>query len=301
MLEMGNLNPHGRFVHVYLNGIYWGQYDAREPLVEHTLASYLGGAPSDYVNVRGNDNVGDSFVLGTPEPPNILPWERILSLQDSYAAVRPYLDVKCLIDFMLLWLYGDCESEYRACGPLDAGSGFKFWMADADGFLRTSALGADRASNRGPAGLFGALAEEGNPDFKMLLADRIYAGCFNGGPLTPARNDARLAARMAEVHDSLLAECARWAYRTPASWESAAATIRSSLFPKRTDQLVALLRAHGFLPAFDPPTFNRYGGLVAEGFQPQLSSSKGPIYYTLNGESASYRASHPAWKSGDAG
>ena len=25
----GDLNPHGRFVHVYLNGVYWGQYDAR--------------------------------------------------------------------------------------------------------------------------------------------------------------------------------------------------------------------------------------------------------------------------------
>ena len=30
MLEMGNLAPHGRFVHVYLNGNYWGQYHLRE-------------------------------------------------------------------------------------------------------------------------------------------------------------------------------------------------------------------------------------------------------------------------------
>ena len=29
MLEMGNLAPHGRFVHVYLNGRYWGQYHLR--------------------------------------------------------------------------------------------------------------------------------------------------------------------------------------------------------------------------------------------------------------------------------
>ena len=25
MLEMGQIAPHGRFVHVYLNGQYWGQ------------------------------------------------------------------------------------------------------------------------------------------------------------------------------------------------------------------------------------------------------------------------------------
>jgi hypothetical protein len=117
----------------------------------------------------------------------------------------------------------------------------------------------------------------------MLLADRIYAHCFNNGPLTPARNDARLAARMREAHDSLLAECARWAYRTPANWESAAATTRSSLFPKRTDELVAILRTRGFLPSFDPPALNQYGGVAASGFQPQLASSKGPIYYTVDG------------------
>ena len=88
MLDMGSLNPHGRFVHVYLNGVYWGQYDCRELLVEHFLADYLGGAAEDYVVVRGNDNVGDDFVLGAPEPPNIQPWEQSLSLRNSYSAVR---------------------------------------------------------------------------------------------------------------------------------------------------------------------------------------------------------------------
>jgi hypothetical protein len=38
MLEMGSLNPHGRFVHVYINSVYWGQYDCRELLVDHFLA-----------------------------------------------------------------------------------------------------------------------------------------------------------------------------------------------------------------------------------------------------------------------
>ncbi len=283
LLDMGSLNPHGRFVHLYLNGVYWGQYDCRELLVEPFLADYLGGSKDDYVAVRGNDNVGDDFVLGAPEPPNLLPWERVRSLSDSYPAVRPYLDVPHLIDFMLLWNYGDSESEFRACGPLNAGSGFKFWIADADGFLRTEALGLNRTSRNGPGDTFSGLVNEGHPDFKMLLADRIYRHCFNQGALTPAANEARLTARMQEVHDSLLAECARWGYRTPASWESSAAAIRSSLFPARTAQLVGYLRSAGLYPTFDPPTFNSYGGLVTNGFQPELTSSKGTIYYTLDG------------------
>ena len=283
MLDMGSLNPHGRFVHVYLNGVYWGQFDAREALVEHFLADYLGGTPEQYVNVRGNDNVGDSFIPGTPEPPNVAAWERVRSLKGSFIAVRPYVDVSNLIDFMLVWLYGDCESEYRACGPIEAGTGFKFWIADADGFLRTSASGSNRTGSLGPGDLFGALVAEGHPDFKALLADRIYRHCFNDGALTPARNTSRLAARMGEIHDSLILECARWGYRTPSNWESAAATIRSSLFPVRTTQLISQFRSRGFFPAFDPPTFNQYGGTVTNGFQVLLTSTKGTVYYTLDG------------------
>jgi hypothetical protein len=272
-----------RFVHVYVNGVYYGQYDCRELMEEHFLADYLGGASEDYVVVRGNDNVGDDFVIGTPDPPHLQPWEYTRSVKSSYHAVRSHLDVSHLIDFMLLWNYGNSESEFRCAGPISPGSGFKFWIADADGFLRTSALGLNRTSRLGPGGLFGGLVAENHPDFKTQLADRIYRHCFNNGALTPAANDARLASRMQEIRDSLLAECARWGYRTPANWESAAANIRSNLFPTRTSQLLGYLRNGGLYPSFDPPAFNQYGGLVTNGFVPVLSSTSGTIYYTLDG------------------
>ena len=70
-LEMGSLNPHGRYVHMFVNGTYWGMYDMRERMVDAFLAEYLGGAKEDYVNVRGNDNIGDNLHprhAGTAEP-----------------------------------------------------------------------------------------------------------------------------------------------------------------------------------------------------------------------------------------
>jgi hypothetical protein len=283
MLDMGSLNPHGRYVHVYVNGVYWGQYDCRELLVESFMADYLGGRSSDYGVVRGNDNVTDDFVLGAPEPPNIDPWEQARAVRGTYDKIRSRVDVPHLIDFMLLWFYGDCESEFRSCGPLVPGTGFKFWIADADGFLRTSALGLNRTDRQGPGGIFGSLVREGNPDFKVLLADRIRRHCFNQGALTPAALEGRLNDRMREIADSLVAECARWNYRTPANWESAANAIRTQLFPKRTDQLIAQLKARGFYPTFDPPAFDVRGGVVAAGFRPQLSSAAGTIFYTLDG------------------
>ena len=247
------------------------------------LADYLGGKPEEYFNVRGNDNIGYNFIPGTPDPPYRHSWDRVRSLASHYADVKPYLDVTHLTDFMLVWLYGNAESEYRASGSADAGSGFKFWLADGDGYLQTSAMGLDNTASTGPAGLFGALVTEGAADFKTLVADRSYRQFFNGGALTPEKTRARLDARMTEVHDSLIAECARWGYRTPANWESAAQTIRDGLFPGRTAQLFGYLRNRGLYPAFDPPAFNQYGGLVPAGFQPQLTSSAGTIYYTTDG------------------
>ncbi len=283
MLDMGSLNPHGRFVHIYLNGQYWGQYDCRESMDDTFMADYLGGARADYSVVRGNDNVGDDFSLGAPEPPVIAPWERVLSLRSSYNAVRPYLDVPHLIDFMVLWNYGNCESEYRSAGTVNAGTGFKFWISDADGFLRPTANGLNRTARNGPGLLWNGLMTENHSDFKTLLADRIYRHFFNGGALTPSALDARLAARMQEINDSLLLECARWNFRTPASWVADANTIRSSVFPARTSELFGMLRAAGWYPSFDPPAFNQFGGPVTNGFRPVLSSAAGTIYYTLDG------------------
>ncbi|MEO0018479.1 MAG: hypothetical protein RLZZ522_1762 [Verrucomicrobiota bacterium] len=242
----------------YINGTYWGQYNAHERLEDSFLAGYLGGKTEDYVNVRGNDNDGADFVTGTPEPPNRALWEAARANKGAYAVVKSSVDVPQLIDFMLLWFYGECEGEFRCAGPITAGSGFKFWMADADGFLRTSALTLDTTATAGPGGIFGALVAEGHPDFKMLLADRIYKHFYNTGALTPDRNLARLNTRMTEIQDSLIAECARWGYQNPTSWESSAQTIRSGLFPQRTANLLALLKGRGFFPNIDPPVLSKY-------------------------------------------
>jgi len=283
MLDMGSLNPHGRFVHVYINGAYWGQYHLRERLVSHFLADYLGGEAEDYLKVRGNDNVGSSFIPGTPVPAQRHSWYRVRDQRSSYQSIKAYLDCSHLIDFMILWSYGNCETEYRAAGPVAAGSGFKFWIADADGFLRTSALGRDRTNNSGPGALFGALVAEKDPEFMMLLADRIGMHLRHGGALTPEANTARLEERMAEIQNSLIAECARWGYRTPSNWEAAAKNITGSLFQIRTEQLLGYFRDRGWYPVSDPPSFSQQGGPILPGFRLSVSAELGTIYYTLDG------------------
>lgn len=280
MLDMGSLNPHGRFVHLYLNGAYWGQYHLRERLNDRFLADYLGGQPEDYLTVRGNDNVGSNFIPGTPDPPDREPWEWVRANRGNYALVKERLDVPHLIDFMVMWFYGNAETEYRAAGARLPGNGFKFWLADADGYLRSS---GDSTGNPGPGGLFGALTAERDPEFMTLLADRIHRHLFNDGALTPERNRARLDERMDEIADSLLAECARWGYRTPDNWIAAANDIRNGLFSSRSTTLVSQLRSRGLYPSVEAPAFNLHGGSVTNGFTVILTAGSGTLYYTLDG------------------
>lgn len=282
-LAMGSLNPHGRFAHLFVNGTYWGMYDMRERMVDAFLAEYLGGAKEDYVNVRGNDNVGDTFIPGTPEPPNRELWETVRANRSSYAVIKDKVDVSHLIDFMLIWFYGNNESEYRCAGPIAPGTGFKFWLADPDGYLRTSALNLDRTANAGPGGIFGALVSEGHPDFRTLLADRIQKHFFNNGALTPASNLARLNARMNEVQNAMVSECARWGFRTPENWASAAESIRTGLFPQRTNNLLTFLRNRGLFPTLAAPVLAQHGGSVSQGYPLTFSGTTGTVYFTLDG------------------
>ena len=281
MLEMGSLNPHGRFVNLYFNGNYWGQYHMRERLTDAFLADYLGGKTADYTNVRGNDNNGSSFILGTPDPINREPWANVLNAKGDFEKIREWVDIPHLIDFMLMWYFGNAESEFRSAGPIQPGSsGFKFWLGDADGHIRAP---GDRTGNSGPAGIFGTLVNEGNPDFMTLLADRAQMHLFNDGALTPNRNIRRLERRMDEIKNSLVTESARWGYRSSSSWENAARNAINNLFPSQTQQLISRLRSRGLLPTLDAPVLSQHGGVIQGEKIVKIQASGESIYYTIDG------------------
>ena len=46
------------------------------------------------------------------------------------------MDIPNMIDFMLLWTSGNSESEFRSVGSVPLGVPFKFFIKDADGYLR---------------------------------------------------------------------------------------------------------------------------------------------------------------------
>ena len=274
MLDMGALNPHSRFVHLYLNGVYWGLFHLRERWSADLLTSYLGGPTSDHESINGNYNVGGWATPGEPYDGDGASWTRIQNLRTSYAAVKPYLDVQHYIDYMLMFMFGHSEDEYRTTGPKDIGSGFKWFLNDADGYLPTAsylagqpvdsvALRSNPAAGRqrgdGPGSVFSQLWQGGDVDYRMLLADRIHKHLFNGGALTPAATNARLTAMCSEITRAFYAESARWLTSgettSPDTWVASRDYVLNTWMPGRSATYLAQLQAAGYYPSLAAPAF----------------------------------------------
>jgi len=285
MMEMGDLQPHSRFIQLFTNGVYMGQFELKERLTDAFLAEYLGGPRENYLTVKGNDNSGTyGWIPGVADGPDRSAWDNARSNRFAYTAVKDAVDLTNYIDFMLSWEWGNAESEYRAAMARTPGGsgGFKLWMADADGHLRqqsgasgqltkdavTGAQTGNAVFTNGPGYIFSALLTENNADFKTLLADRIYKHFFNGGALTPTSCDARLLSIITQMTNSIVAECARWGgtvSRTPENWASDAQYARNNILPARANTLFSQMRTAKWYPSFDPPTLSQYASIAATG------------------------------------
>ncbi|MEW6158284.1 MAG: lamin tail domain-containing protein [Verrucomicrobiota bacterium] len=294
MLDMGQMNPHGRFVHLYHNGTYWGLYHLRERWGAAMHESYLGGARTNYESINGNWNVGGWAEPGTPYDGDGSTWALVKSLRDRYAEVHSWLDVPQFADYMLMWMFGGAEDEYRCVGPTVPGSGFKFYLNDADGYFcgpwycaagdRTGRGAPGRAAGDGPGSLFSMLYKEANSDYRTLLADRIYKAFFNGGALSVAQTQQRLSQRCQEIQRAFIAESARWNYLTPAVWASRRDSALTAWLPRRSSEALSQFRNAGFYPSLDAPVLNQQGGIVTSGFEVRfLAPVQAQILFTLDG------------------
>jgi hypothetical protein len=282
MLDMGNIGPHGRFVHVYLNGNYWGQYHMRERWSADMASSYFGGPKNDYEAVNANDNFrNDEEVYdGTGQF-----WSTTKSLvagSDPFNNASDHIDVANIVDFMLVWVSGDSESEFRALGSSIYNIPFKFMIKDADGYLRGTSSG--KAGHAGPLSIMSRMRTGlGGEDFRILLADRIHKHFFNDGAFTPTNNIERLRKRVDEARLGFISEAARWNFRTPGSWESYQANLMTSHFPGLTNTMIGRFRSQGMYPDIIAPVFSQHGGSVLPTTPITMSTDADTIYYTLDG------------------
>ena len=301
LLEAGHAVPHGRYVHIYNNGVYWGQYHMRERWDADFLSQYYGGDEDDYEAVNGNVNNGNptpngwgfgEVYDGTGEA-----WENITTLADQdgsgnptggYQQLKEVVNLPQYIDYMLIYMAGSSENEYRSGGSIDGSVPYTFTLNDADGWLRGT---GDRTDNAGPSNILGTLVDEADPEFMALYADRIQNMFGEGGVLGEERATARLQERLDEMELSFVLESARWnsigEARTPQSFDAAANAALTNMLPNVGPTMIANFRARGLFPSADAPAFDingvfQNGGAIAAGDILTLDATE-TVYFTTDG------------------
>jgi len=278
LTEMGQQDAcQGFFVHLYLNGIYWGMYNLQERPDASHYAAYNGGDEESIDAINGDPTyvISDPLNSGKVTDGTIDAW---LELKDVVASrewekICRFIDVESFIDWTLLnYFVGITDikfgTNWRAAGGGPKRRAWRFYSWDAEHVLeRLNQRGIDAVQD--PTGLFGYLHDI--DEFRVRFGDRIHKHLFNGGALTTDRNIQKWLQRANEINLAIIAESARWGdYRRDVhSWSSGPyelytkddfwipeqSRLLNDYFPNRTDIALEHFRDMGLYPNVDAPVF----------------------------------------------
>ncbi len=313
-IAMGQPGSHSIYVHLYVNGMYWGLYNPSERPDDEFGSDHLGGEPEDW------DIYKDFTELFRG---NSTAWNQLMSMasagfssQTSYQraqgnnpdgtrnpAFPVLLDVDNLIEYMLLHFYGGSEDwphhNYFA-GRLrtDDSTGWKWFVWDQEIVLDWNYRDRLNVTNTGPASVYAAAKQ--NLEFRTRFGDLAYKHLYNGGLLTNEETQARWMRRANEIDRAIVGESARWGdYRTEVSdprnspavlytreghWLVEQEKVMNTYLPQSRTLLIQRLKRDNLLPDVEAPAFNQHGGRIASGFELELTAPEGEIYYTFDGE-----------------
>lgn len=300
---IGGPAPHGRPVHVYIRGIYWGMFPMHERPDDNFNAEYQGGDNDDYDVMKHRDS---TVVHGSATN-----WNRLTSLssqdmrdQSNYDEVIRRLDVKQMIDYLLVNFYcGNTDwshqNWYASFNKVNPDGRWRFHSWDPEHVLKGTGDNVTGDSRGGATRLHSRL--KANPEYRLLFADRIQKHFFNDGVLTPAVAAAMYQDQIDLVTEAIRCESARWGdsrrstpYLRGVEWMNEYDRLMNSYFPGRTQTVFNQLRNQNpkLYPDTDAPVFGQHGGSVPALFDLIIGSTDGgSIYYTLDGRDPRVAAS----------
>ena len=311
--DMGHLSAQSRYIHLYLNGLYWGVYNFTERLDKEYMESYSGGDKDDYDIIKDYNELVD----GNFEAWNYL-WNKVTqtSITDNEEyqkllgrnpdgstnpAYRSYVDAINLIDYILINFYGgnndwDDHNWVAARNRVSPGNGFQFYCWDTEKILENKNENYVNENNsQRPSGIFQELMS--SEEFRLLFADRVNRHLRNGGLLTPEPVTERWMKRADQVQLPLVSESARWGdyrrdvhpwvagpftlYTVNDHWLTEQDRLVNDYFRDRTD--IVLSQLENLLPSIDAPVFSQHGGRITGDFLLGITANSGTIYYTTDG------------------
>lgn len=263
--ELGHPAARGLFVHLYLNGLYWGIYNLTERPNEDFASDHFEGKPTDY-----DSRNAEKILSGDARA-----WEQLFSLANAgvtntaaFQSVEALLHVPSFIDYMILNLYAangdwDRHSNWYAARRHHPPGQFHFFAWDGERTierLEDNTIAFD--DDQSPSRLFHKLRQ--NAEFRRQFAGRVQRHLSGNGALTPTASAARFQKLADHLDTAIVAESARWGdYRRDAHpykvgpyalytrddhWRPEVQRLLKEYFPKRTAAVLQQFRGAVIIP-----------------------------------------------------
>lgn len=317
-IAMKGYGSRSTFVHLYLNGIYWGLYNPSEKADLSHLANYFGGDKEDYTYNSGRSGGAGGDTTRYDDWVN-----NADNMWEDFGKVSDYVDVNNWVDHLLVYGYaniGDGPQHYWGWGS-NPGRPVVFSHWDAEESMgygsRSGAPDPSVLLNGHDKALPGTFS--GSVEMRLRFYDRIYKACYNDGALTDDRVLERWDRWSQFIEKAMIGESCRWGDEretvndppdeydnritgttlTTDHWATARDGVRNRISGNADDYVQSLrglnIDGHPLYPDIDPPLFKNSSTeikvtelTVALGYQLTLenanSGTPGSIKYTLNGQ-----------------
>ena len=294
----------GTFVHLYVNGLYWGLYNPVERTDAGMLSNNFGGEFEDWMALDH-----DGIRSGDPARFNYLTTTLVgkdMAVGSNYAELKEYLDVDKFSDYLILtWMTGMTDwpaNNFHGGNRNNPPSPYFYNAWDCEWSWDTSNGSSNgawvhpsfRTSQSTNTTVIPKIwhSIRRNADFMQTFADRVYRNCFNNGGLTDEASRARWAILNNYIKTAIVAESARWGdalqdgiTRTRDNHWTPEVNRVDGLMNGNVNRFINALLSEGYYSNIGAPLFSAEGGEVTPGFLLSITNpnTSGTIYYTTNG------------------
>lgn len=254
-INMSGMGVHGTFVHLYLNGLYWGLYNVAERPDDAHSSNYLGGTEEEWYfgKSKGGDGDGDNARFNY--------WRDSVSTSGDWAELQEYLAVDGYIDMALSNAYaatGDFPQYYITNRFGEEPGPIYFWNWDIEDSFGGGSRRSGPPSTDQFEGCYGFdTMWAAFPDFRERFKARVDMHVASGGALSDAKMIDAWEALTSYIGEAIVLESARWGderiddtgqrYTRDNQWARARDLVTEDL-DGRAQQLIEALGEGGYYP-----------------------------------------------------
>ena len=303
--KIGRTSVNALYVHLFLNGMYWGLYNIAERVDDQYGMAHLGGSKADIDVIKIEEDGGNHIEASEGD---LEAWNQLVATAQQVARsgndntayyrlqglnadgerdpeLEPLLDIDGFIYYMLINQYGgnndwDHHNWYALRRRGADSQGFRFLCWDSELILedaRRSVLGTNNGSSF-PTGIFNNLLS--NTQFARRYVNRAKELLADDGLLGEESAVQVFDSLYNVIHEALYCEAARWGdYRRDVHpWQSRGSLytvddtymkernrLLTQFFPVRSANALADIEAYAGIDDFEAP--DNWVKLTASMFQ----------------------------------